>query len=49
MPLCDFCKQEITTINAGFLGDVKCPVCGILNSFYPKEGEEKQNEVPLLP
>jgi hypothetical protein len=51
---CWLCKQPITTINEGFVGDVRCPnpICGVLNSFYapedfvPMPPEDKDDKLP---
>ncbi len=43
--ICFYCKQPITTVNEGFLGDVQCPCCKVLNSAYdPKEREPEEPE-----
>jgi len=47
MKTCFVCKQVIITITEDFIGDVRCPHCKVLNSFYdPKdfvpEEEKKQ-------
>lgn len=35
---CFHCKQPIKTITDDFLGDVICPTCRVMNSFYnPKD------------
>ena len=40
MKTCFACKEVITTITDDFIGDVRCPTCGIQNSFYdPKDLE----------
>ena len=45
MKTCFACKEIITTITENFIGDVKCPICSVMNSFYdPKDFEPEEKE-----
>ena len=40
---CYFCKKPIYTITDEFRGDVRCPHCKILNSYYRSNDEIKKD------
>ena len=45
MKKCFVCEKEITTITDEFIGDVRCPNCRVMNSFYdPKDFEPIKQE-----
>lgn len=46
---CFYCGKRIDTVTEEFLGDVLCPNCGCMNSYYRNEGEQTAKEMGIKP